>query len=156
MKKLLIGLASGFVLGLAALAVAQPVAQSALSGNECWNAGQGPGGPSFGWLCINPVRNSTNIVNVSGSGSATTTATGGTLAWTGTAPTTWTVTLPTVPANGTIVRLTTNTTLTTMVTVQAGGSDTLSGTFSSQTLTANTTVVGWQYSLANTTWYRIQ
>ena len=47
---------------LAALAatwlVAQPVVQNALSGNECWNAGQGPGGPSTGFVCAYQTRSS--------------------------------------------------------------------------------------------------
>jgi hypothetical protein len=43
----------------ATLAYAQTVGPNALSGNECWNAGQGPGGPSSGFLCVNVVRGST-------------------------------------------------------------------------------------------------
>jgi hypothetical protein len=47
---------------LAALAttwlVAQPIVQNALSGNECWNSGQGPGGPSTGFICAYQTRSS--------------------------------------------------------------------------------------------------
>lgn len=49
---------------LAALAftswlIAQPIVQNQLSGQECWNAGQGPAGPSTGFLCTNLVRGGT-------------------------------------------------------------------------------------------------
>ena len=156
MTKLRSFLAGAVIAALAAAAVAQTtIVQTAISGNEVWRAAQGPGG-SESYIGINTVRNSSNINTTSGSGSATSTGTGGTLVWTGTAPTTWTVTLPTAPANGTKQRVTTHTTLTSLVTVQAGGSDTLAATFASQTLTADTTVVAWQYNSANTTWYRIQ
>lgn len=37
--------------------VAQPIVPS-LSGNECWNAGQGPGGPSTGFVCAYQARSS--------------------------------------------------------------------------------------------------
>lgn len=91
-----------------------------------------------------------------GTGDAVATAEVGTLVWTGTAPTTWTVTLPKAPANGSIVRVTSATTLTTRATVSAASGDTMSASFSSQTLTANTTVVAWQYFAPGAIWYRIQ
>src|SRR5215471_20006085 len=47
---------------IAALAVgwlwAQPVIPNQLSGNECWNAGQGPGGPAVGFVCSYQTRSS--------------------------------------------------------------------------------------------------
>jgi hypothetical protein len=59
MRRVLIaGLAGA---ALAALAttwlVAQPIVPSP-SGNECWNAGQGPGGPSTGFVCAYQMRSS--------------------------------------------------------------------------------------------------
>ena len=95
------------------------------------------------------------IATQSGSGAATATATIGTLCWVSTAPTTWAVTLPAAPANGAIVRLCTDTTLTTMVTVTAGSGDTLSTTFASQTLTANASWPAWQYYSTTKIWYRV-
>lgn len=139
--------------GAASAAFAQ-VANN-LSGNETWQAGQGPGGPGA-YITADMVRNSAQVTTTSGSGAATSTGTGGTLIWTGTAPTTWAVTLPRNPPDGTIQRITTDTTLTTLVTVTAASGDTLVAAFASQTLTANTTVVAWQYNRPNTTWYRVQ
>lgn len=153
MKRLL--LVIGLLLGLTTLAVTQTVVQTAISGNEVWVAAQGPGGPS-NFININTVRNSTNITTTSGSGAATSTATGGTLCWVSTAPTTWAVTLPAAPANGTIVRLCSDTTLTTLVTMTAGTGDTLTTTYSSQTITANASFPAWQYVSSTKIWYRVQ
>jgi len=139
----------------ASLAYAQTVVQSTLSGNETWNVGQGPGGPG-GFITSNLIRNSSAIATKSGSGAATSTAAPGTLCWVGTAPTTWAVTLPSSPGDGTEVRLCTDTTLTTMVTVTAGSGDTLTTTFSSQTLTANASFPAWQYYRSTKIWYRVQ
>lgn len=135
--------------------VAQPVVQAAISGNEVFQVSQGPGGPGS-FIAINTVRGSEPLVTKSGSGAATSTALPGTLCWVGTAPTTWAVTLPAAPADGTYVRLCSDTTLTTMVTVTAGTGDTLTTTYASQTLTANTTFPSWQYLAATKIWYRIQ
>lgn len=96
------------------------------------------------------------IRTISGSGAATTTVQVGTTIWTGTAPTTWAVTLPPNPASGSFVFIGTDTTLTTMVTVTASSGDTLVAAFASQTLTANTTVPVWQFYGPTRTWYRIQ
>lgn len=97
------------------------------------------------------------IRTTSGSGAAVNILTqSGTYVWTGTAPTTWAVTLPANPANGDAVHLTTDTTLTNMVTVTAASGDTLVAAFASQLLTANTTIVGWRYYAPTRTWYRIQ
>lgn len=97
------------------------------------------------------------IRTVSGSGAAVNALTqSGTYVWVGTAPTTWAVTLPSNPNNGDAVHLTTDTTLTTLVTVTAASGDTLVATFASQTLTANTTIAGWRYYSPSRTWYRIQ
>ena len=58
----------GLVVGVACAALAsswlwaQPVVQNALSGNECWNSGQGPGGPSTGFVCTYQVRSSWNYL----------------------------------------------------------------------------------------------
>lgn len=96
------------------------------------------------------------IRTISGSGAATVTTTPGTLIWTGTAPTTWAVTLPPNPPSGTYCYIATDTTLTTRVTVTASSGDTLVASFASQTLTANVTVAGWQFYGPTQTWYRVQ
>jgi hypothetical protein len=154
-NKLAVAMVTALVVTICAV-WAQPVTQQTISGNECWNAGQGPGGPSQ-FLCINQVRNGTALNIFSGSGAFTTTATqaNGTLMWSGTAPTTWTVTLASPAFDGQIVSLATDTTLTTMVTVNAGTGQTLNGTYSAQTLTANTSVE-FQYNASGSKWYRIR
>ena len=154
MRKHLV-IALGLTLGLMALAVAQPVVQNQISGNEVWRAAQGPGGPES-FIGVDSVRGSEPIATKSGSGAATSTATPGTLCWVGTAPTTWAVTLPAAPVNGAYVRLCTDTTLTTMVTVTAGSGDTLTTTFAAQTLTANASFPQWQYYAPTKIWYRVQ
>jgi hypothetical protein len=154
MKRILLALA--FAGGFTALgvAIAQPIVNTAISGNEVLQVAQGPGGPG-GFLGINTLRGSMPITTKSGSGAATSTATIGTLCWVSTAPTTWAVTLPAAPADGAIVRLCTDTTLTTMVTVTAGSGDTLTTTFASQTLTANASWPAWQYLASTKIWYRV-
>ena len=97
-----------------------------------------------------------DIRTTSGSGAATSSHLGGSLIWTGTAPTTWAVTLPSNPTSGTRAYIATDTTLTTLVTVTAASGDTLVAAYASQTLTANATVAGWQFFGPSRTWYRIQ
>lgn len=145
---LLVGLGIGF-------AVAQPVIQTTITGSEVWRAAQGPGGPE-NFIAINTVRGSEPITTQSGSGAATATATLGTLCWVGTAPTTWTVTLPAAPSDGAWVKLCSDTTLTTLVTVNAGTGDTLTTTFNTQTITANASFPQWQYKASTKIWYRVQ
>jgi hypothetical protein len=154
MKRNLLALV--FVGGLVALgaAIAQPVVQNAISGNEVLQTAQGVGGTGS-FIAINSLRGSEPITTQSGSGAATATATPGSLCWVGTAPTTWAVTLPAAPVDGAYVRLCTDTTLTTMVTVTAGSGDTLTAAFTSQTLTANASWPSWQYKASTKIWYRI-
>lgn len=150
-----IKIALGLLLGLAVgAAFAQTIVQNQISGNEVWRAAQGPGGPEA-FIGVNSVRGSEPITTQSGSGAATATATPGTLCWVGTAPTTWAVTLPAAPVDGAFVRLCSDTTLTTLVTVTAGSGDTLTTTFNSQTITANASFPQWQYKASTKIWYRI-
>jgi hypothetical protein len=155
MKKALV---AGAVLALASVGWlwAQPVAQNQISGNECWNAGQGPGGPSQ-FLCIPQVRNGADMNIFSGAGAVTTQVTqqNSTLYWSGTAPTTWTITLTSPPFDGQLIRVSTDTTLTTLVTIVAGTVGTLNSTYNAQTITANTTVA-WQFDQPTLKWYRLQ
>ena len=145
----------GALLALAIPSSAQ-VVQNNVTGNEVWVAGQGPGGPG-NFLNIGGVSNRAAITLVSGSGAATTTMTQAqsTLMWTGTAPTTWAVTLPSPAYDGQIVTLGTDTTLTTMVTVTAGSGQTLSATYNSQTLTAVTSVE-FQFVFSSLKWFRLR
>ena len=138
-------------------ALTQTIVQQTLSGNECWNAGQGPGGPSTGFVCSSSLRNGSNISLYSGSGAFTTTANAlqSTLYWVGTAPTTWTITTPAYPFDGQTLTIGTDTTLTTRVTLTANTGQTLDVAYTSQTLTASTSIE-YQYVLTTATWYRRQ
>lgn len=152
-RALLAGVA---LLAMGSLALPQPIVQPDLSGTECWNAGQGPGGTTIGFVCTYLMRNGAGMTVISGSGAFTTTATTqqSTLYWHSTAPTSWTITTPVAPFDGEILQVGTDTTLTTMVTLTANTGQSLSSTFSAQTITANT-AVEWQYSRGTATWYRI-
>lgn len=145
----------GALVALAIPSSAQ-VVQNNVTGNEVWVAGQGPGGPG-NFLNIGGVSNRAAITLVSGSGAATTAMTQAqsTLMWTGAAPTTWAVTLPSPAYDGQIVTLGTDTTLTTMVTVTAGSGHTLSATYNSQTLTAVTSVE-FQFVFSSLKWFRLR
>ena len=150
-----LGLVVGALVALAIPSSAQ-VVQNNVTGNEVWVAGQGPGGPG-NFLNIGGVSNRAAITLVSGSGAATTAMTQAqsTLMWTGAAPTTWAVTLPSPAYDGQIVTLGTDTTLTTMVTVTAGSGHTLSATYNSQTLTAVTSVE-FQFVFSSLKWFRLR
>jgi hypothetical protein len=63
------------------------------------------------------------------------------------------VTLPSPAFDGETVTLTTDTTLTSMVTVTAGSGQTLHATYNSQTLTALTPVI-FQFLASSKVWYR--
>jgi hypothetical protein len=151
----ILALVVGALLALTTPTFAQ-VVQNQVTGSETWVAGQGPGGPG-NFLNIGGVSNRAAITLVSGSGGVTTTMTQAqsTLMWTGAAPTTWTVTLPAPAYDGQIVSLGTDTTLTTMVTVNAGSGQTLSATYNSQTLTAVTSVE-FQFVNSSLKWFRMR
>ncbi len=134
---------------------AQSVVSTQINANSVVRVANGPGG-SDAWTQVDTISNRTRFISTTGqTGAATSTASGGTLYWIGTAPTTWAVTMPLNPTAGEIVTLVTDTTLTTMVTVTAGTGDTLAATYTSQTLTA-LTPARFQYQLSSRKWYRLQ
>lgn len=156
MKKLALALVA---ILLATSLWAQPITNQTISGNECWNAGQGPGGPSQ-FLCINQVRNGTALQLFSGAATVvTTTMTNqqGTLYWTGAAPTSWAITLPNPAFDGEVVTVDSATTLTTIVTVTAAVTpqNQTTTSFSAATVTA-LTPVQWQFNLATLAWVRLR
>jgi hypothetical protein len=154
------------------LLYAQPVVQNTFSGNECWNSGQGPGGPSTGFICLAGVRAGVQLIPVTNANTLAPIVTSGcpacattanlnytTYLWHSTAPTTWAVTLPNPANDGQVVKLASDTTLTTLVTVTAlttPQNQTLSAAYTSQTITANTSGPAWQFSLSLLQWTRIQ
>jgi hypothetical protein len=128
-----------------------------LSGNEAIEAAAGGGGGSAFFVPVSQLRNATALKIFSGSGVQTYTATplDSTLYWSGTAPTSWTVTTPASPVDGEILTIATDTTLTTMVTLTANTGQSLNQTYTSQTLNAKTSVE-FQYNLATTKWFQMR
>lgn len=151
-------IAGAALLAVTGAALGQNVVQNKFSGNECWNAGQGPGGPSTGFVCSFAMLNGKALRIVSGASVVVATTalyTDGVLFWTGTAPTTWTVTTPANPYDGETLTLSTDTTLTSLVTLTANTGQSLNSSYTSQTLTAATSVQ-FIYSLTTTKWYQIR
>jgi hypothetical protein len=154
----------GLILALA-LAVtaanAQSIVQDNLSGSEAWRAGQGPGGPSTGYLTSNLVRGGTQAITATVAGNVTmpkALAFGGNWILTG-QPSAATITLPANPVpdgavvgvcNGTTSNFATNT-----VTLAANSGQTLTQTVTLTTLAAGT-CARVQFVRATTTWYRVQ
>jgi hypothetical protein len=142
------------------------IAQPTLSGNECWNAGQGPGGPGS-FICVDLVRNSrqhfvgtiaaSQVLGGAGTQSAIL-ADGGNFIATA-QPLAATLTLPPNPfPDGGIVCLTNPTNAafaTNVVTFAANTGQTLVATTALTTLGAGSSACV-MFNLANTTWYRIQ
>jgi hypothetical protein len=159
--------------------VAQPITQNQLTGNECWNAGQGAGGPTAGFLCTNVMRNgtanavlsamggaitigaATNVTFVSGSGWGSFPSSGINTIITA-QPTAGAITMPPSPVtDGAVVRICNGTNSawsTNVVTVAANTNQTMVPTGAAVTLTtlAAATCVGYQFSLSNTSWYKVQ
>lgn len=158
MKQKLV-LVMGASLALVNLATAQPITQQDVSGNECWNAGQGPGGPTTGFLCLPIVRNGADIRLISGVTTAVTVTQAspgdGTIFWTGTGPTTLIINLTATPFDGEVVTLGTDTTLTTNVTFVAGGTTTMNVAITTGTLTPPA-AMAIQFDRATAKWYRIR
>lgn len=158
MRKLLLALA--LIGGFAAPASAQGFTD--LSGNECWNAGQGPGGPSQ-FLCSDVVRNSRQVVLTTVTGNVVFgTGTLAPLRWGGNlmvsaAPSTANVTAPPNPVqDGAIVGICNGTAgaFVNTLTFVAGTGQSLIGTGAIPTQVANSCVY-FQFNRGNTTWYRI-
>ncbi len=179
-KTLLAGLVGAAIAALAATwLVAQPIVQNQLTGNECWNAGQGPGGVTTGYLCTNLIRNSnadTILTAVAGNmtiGSTTNVTLGTGSSWGNfpsaglnviltAQPSAATITMPPSPVvDGAIVKICNGTNsafATNAVTVQANSGQTMVPTGAGVTLTtlAAATCVEYQFSLSNTSWYKVQ
>jgi len=153
---------------IAALAVgwlwAQPVIPNQLSGNECWNAGQGPGGPAVGFVCSFQTRSSWGYLL----GAATTTGTiqltvqqnAVIIAAQPNATTTYNMPLSPTPTDGSIVAFcnTTNAALAGQTVTITATAPQVFATGATTTLTtlAARTCVKLFYTLSNTTWSQVQ
>lgn len=161
-KRLFIGaLALGLL--IAPVAYAQTVIQNQITGNEVWPAAQGPGGPSQ-YLWIRTVQGGTSVQTATVSGNLTIPANisdGGNYIITA-QPSAAVITMPPSPVpNGAIVHICNGTNsafATNAVTVAANSNQTMVPTGASITLTtlAAATCVGYQFNLANTSWYKVQ
>lgn len=138
---------------------AQTVTQTVLSGNECWNAGQGPGGPSAGFVCVNVVNSVQPIGTNSGAASFTIPNNVATTVLTA-QPAVSTITLPPLPvSNGAIVEIVNGTAsafATNVVTVAPNSGQTLLGGNITITTLAAHASVEFRFNLANTTWYQLR
>ena len=175
MRRFAYGLAAG--VAIAALAAswlwAQPVTQVALVGTECWNAGQGPGGPSVGALCSNATAGRAPDVALTISGSFTVGATGTTGVSVTTnplqsggfllvtaQPTAATVTLPPNPvSDGAVVaycNVSNGNFATAVVAFAANANQTVATGVTAMTAQAARTCTKVMFNLAAATWYQIQ
>lgn len=147
-------------LALTGVLWAQGISPTGLSGNEVWNCGEGPGGPSI-FCTANLMRNATGYTLVPTGGTVNTTVPTNTakLIATG-AITTWNVTMENSPVDGKMLEIScpggSATVAVSAGTVPSG--TTISGTaFTACTsggVAANT--AEWIYSLSANVWERIQ
>src|SRR5215475_8550446 len=159
-KKKWLAIGVGASLGVAALAVAiaQPVATLALTGNEVIVAAiGGPGGPST-FVPVFALRGACNYQAIATGATVNTTVAQGTckLIATG-AITTWNITLPTAPYDGQLIAVACpGGTATTVAVTYTPGS--LSGTAFTTCTSGGVSPNGaeWLYTASNTTWNRIQ
>lgn len=104
MRKLLLAGAA-----LAALTVGyawgQSIVPGQLSGNECWNAGQGPGGPSTGFVCTFMMNSTQSVTLSTGAAPQTMTNQQSDIIFTAQPAAAANVTLPAAPYNGQIVEV---------------------------------------------------
>lgn len=160
-RNLLLASVLGLSLGLGAIAWAQSIVQDNLSGNEAWNAGQGPGGPTVGFITSNLLRNSvakvTNAVTGTyGSGALASLSEGGLVLFTTQPLAAVALTLPPNPvtdgARAGFCNVTPSNFATTAISFASSTGQTLSA-ISITALTA-TSCVEVIFNRANTTWYR--
>jgi hypothetical protein len=154
--------AASAVLVATTLLVAQPIVQNALSGNECWNSGQGPGGPSTGFICAYQTRSSwgylSNLAATTGIQQLLVTQNAVIMPVQSTAGTTFN--MPLTPVDGAIVAFcnTSNGAFATQVVTITATAPQVFATGATQTLTtlAARTCVKLFYTASNTTWSQVQ
>jgi hypothetical protein len=156
MKRLL--LATICAVGLLAPAVAQTIVPGQLSGNECWNAGQGPGGPSTGFLCTFMLNSTQTVTATAGATSFTLTNQQSDIIFTA-QPAAITITLPAAPYNGQIVEFINGTVsnfVTNVITVQPNTGQTLVGGNITLTTLAAGASRELRYVSSTTSWYPVR
>lgn len=166
-------------LALTSWLIAQPVTQNQITGLECWNSGQGPGGPSTGFICANLVRGGTAVSVLSAvSGNFTIGTTSGNFTNSSTPnmanlltggnliinaqPSAAVITMPPNPfPDGSIIHICNGTNsafVTNAVTVAANTNQTMVPTGASITLTtlAAASCVGYQWHQGLLSWFKVQ
>lgn len=156
LRKLL--LAAAAVLAFAAGVVAQSITSQTLTGNETIVGSiGGPQGTSI-FIPVSQLRNASSLrtfVGLSGTQTYTAQTTDSVLYWVGTAPSTWTITTPAAPWDGQIIQIATDTTLTSLVTLTANTGQSLNSTFSSQTISAKTSVE-FMFQASTNKWFQMR
>jgi hypothetical protein len=150
-------------LGISIGLYAQPVVQNSLTGNECWNAGQGPGGPSTGFICSFQTRASLGYLNA-GTGTTGTvnlTAQQNAVMFTGQPSAGLTLNLPTTGVTDGAIETMCNITNAALVgqtiTVAAVSPATITaGVTTTLTTLAARTCVKYFYVLSTNTWGQVQ
>ena len=142
---------------------AQPIVQNALTGNECWNSGQGPGGPSTGYVCSFQTRSSLGYLNIgtSPTGTINLTAQQNAVMFTGQPGATTTLNLPTTGVTDgaieTFCNITNAALLGQTITVAAISPATITaGVTTTLTTLAARTCVKMFYVLATNSWGQVQ
>lgn len=163
-------LLAGALLGAfaAGVALAQSVVQDNLSGNEAWNAGQGPGGPTTGFITTNLLRNSTAKVATTlttasstfGVGALVSLNRGGNVLITAQPALITTLTAPANPVPDGAIAGICNVTGSNFGTTNIGyapntGQSAGSGVFTNNAIGTGACMY-FQFNRANTTWYKIQ
>jgi hypothetical protein len=156
MRKFTLALA---VAALAAPALAQPVTQNTLTGNECWSAGQGPGGPST-FICSGLVTSSQTVITSTMAASLAIPNNVADLIITAQPANSTTITLPASPvANGAIVEVVNGTIsnfVTNVCTIQPAAGQTLVGGNVAITTLAAGASREFRYVLATNSWYPLR
>lgn len=159
MTKLRTFLAGAVIAALSTFAFAQTIGQGTISGNECWNAGQGPGGTTVGFVCANTLTSVQNTTTNTGAASFTIANNVATTILTA-QPAVSTITLPASPvSNGAIVEIVNGTTAafaTNVVTVAPNSGQTLLGGNITITTLAAHASVEFRFNLSNNTWYQLR
>jgi len=144
---------------------AQPIVQNALSGNECWNSGQGPGGPSTGFVCSYQTRSSwgyylSNAAVLSPNPLQLTPQQNAVVMSAQITPTASAFNMPLTPVDGAIVsfcNVTNAAFTTTAVTITVTAPQVFAtGANTALTTLAARTCVKLMYTASNTTWSQVQ
>jgi hypothetical protein len=161
MRKLWYWLGGAALAALTGLAIAQPLNSLTLTGNEAWSiAVGGPGGPSI-FTTVSQIRNTTGYVTIAGAsvtGTVTIPVNVNRYIIT-TQPSVATIQLPSAPFDGQMAEVVNGTASafsTNAVTLNPNTGQTLIGGNITLTTLAAGSSVEVQYSLANTTWYRLR